>query len=616
MTKDCSRKRKAGHRACALCKLKKLKCDGNNPCGRCTKSGVPKECKYGLDKRASRFDKKNGVKAFIFKSSSFGAQYPSEGSPQNEAVTHSLPEQKLGTAPESSGDIVQDTFPLFDETRDLENDMWDLKPMEFDLSSFSLQEIGFDDFLRVFDDSSVSICIQDRDCCSLCPETADMTQGFGSGGNDDQESKLKRSDFIEILFQSDHHAPPGISKNHLLELEKRHKNLQNSAADSNDIFLLSTVLCLGALTMHKRELLHCSSTQNEGLVSKGFMPNRVARAFEYYTISKNLIPKVLSCPSIDGFCGLVLMANFMTMMVPLEEQFYLSANALQIAVSLKLHKQEMFDELVEINSHNVGLFFLFWNIWCSSCMLASFLGVKPVLSLADMSLPLPLDMAVAENMSFLSLTFVQLRIQTASFLNKVSNHLFTEGPMTSITFMGLEEELHDISNQIVKLKSLPIMDEHTYHRCRLFILELASMESQAALLLYRSNLLCKRSFEAVHFAKRIVYEIWSHYTKQFEKNERDLINHLDWNFSYPLRTAFLTLWIACIVLRKYQQHLCFIQNDNLTEYTLAIEVLQDLVKLLPIHQNLLALLNSPHEGNESQHLAPDQSLQFWMSMLA
>lgn len=609
MTAARSGKRKVGRRACMLCKLKKLKCDGNYPCGRCAKLGVPSECGYEVDRRKCRAYGSDGTKAYVFKSSPFSSQHPSEGCFKNEATVHHLSEHKIETSPDPLSKSIQDATLSFNERKDSEYNMWNFKPMVFNFNNFNLQDVGFDDFLRVFDDVD-PFSTEDGSDQFPFAEPAELPLG-APFGNDNKESRLERSDLIEILFQSDYHAPPGISKDHLLDLERRHENLQDDSADSNDIFLLSTTLCLGALTSHKRELLR---TRNEGFVSRSSIPDRAARAFNYYTIAKNLIPDVLLHSSIDGFCGLVLMANFMTMMVSLEEQFYLSANALQIAVTLRLHEREKFNELVKINSHNIGLFFLFWNIWCSSCMLGSFLGVKPTLPLADIGIPLPFDMAVTGNLSSLSLKFMQLRIQIASLLTKISRY-YIEDHMTTATFMGLEEELHDISNQVAKLKCLPILDEHTYHRSRLLILELVSMESQVALLLYRSNLLCKRSFEAVHTAKKIVYEIWSHYSKQFEKNERDLINHLDWNFSYPLRTAFLTLWIACIVLRKYQRLLSFLQDDNLTEYTLAIEVLQDLVKLLPVHQNLLNLITSLGEAGKPHSLGPDRSSHFWMSLL-
>ncbi|CAI7283938.1 BAD_collapsed_G0017990.mRNA.1.CDS.1 [Saccharomyces cerevisiae] len=53
------------------------------------------------------------------------------------------------------------------------------------------------------------------------------------------------------------------------------------------------------------------------------------------------------------------MANFMTMMISLEHQLYLSINALQLAVALNLNDNTKCMELLESNSDGIGVILLF-----------------------------------------------------------------------------------------------------------------------------------------------------------------------------------------------------------------------------------------------------------------
>lgn len=117
-------------------------------------------------------------------------------------------------------------------------------------------------------------------------------------------------------------------------------------------------------------------------------------------------------------------------------------------------------------------------------------------------------------------------------------------------------------------------------------------------------------------AKSIIHEIWSHYTKQFPKNEKEIIEHLDWNFCYPFRTASLTLCVSCVILLRYTQAIKFLEDSDLFEYVLAIEILQDLIQLLPIEQKLTDLIKASSEpkgttiGSNS-----DSFVEFWGCML-
>lgn len=89
-----------------------------------------------------------------------------------------------------------------------------------------------------------------------------------------------------------------------------------------------------------------------------------------------------------------------------------------------------------------------------------------------------------------------------------------------------------------------------------------------------------------------------------------MLEKLDWNFCYPLRTATLTLWISCNILLKYKQMIEFMRSDPF-EYILALEVLEGLVQVLPIEQQLIDLLKSP----KSSVMETDGCTgRFWTSM--
>ncbi|QEU59503.1 hypothetical protein KDRO_C00210 [Kluyveromyces lactis] len=588
--------------ACLECKKRKQKCDGQKPCGRCTKLNV--KCVYGTDRRKDKRKNKDGSNMFIFKNQTLCNDKISG------VVPHSSSHDTIMTK-----ETWEPSYPLFSDDVNsadiisIENTDGSV-PLQFDLDFTSLESCDVNDFLRLIGDTFPANNAEILEMNQMGDfNTPSISQSIQ---DDKSQFAIQRNRLIDVIFGNDSHTPPGILREHILELSERHKDLEAVDFDNNGKFLLSTVLCLGALTLRKRELLNRDSNQP----SPSGIPEVAAGAYKYYTIATDLIPAVHAAPNIDGFCGLVLMANFMTIMIPLEGQLYLSNNALEVAVALNLHKRENYDEMIVSNPAQLGVFLLFWNLWCSSCMLATLLGKQPFLALDNISLPPPHQMKPTISPSPLSINFMRLRIQLATLQTKIFQRLYVYGSLNKVLFQEIETELSLLSTQISNMKSYPIYDEGLFYRSKVLMLELSCLKAHNAFLLYRPNLIQKKSLHAVEAAKHIILEIWSHYTKQFPKNEKDLVDHLDWNFSYPLRTASLTLSISCVILQKYQQSLHFLEEYGIFEYNLALGVLNDLIQVVPIEKRLINLLTvsraTVEDSNESNR---EDSLRFWTNML-
>lgn len=398
-------KKKAVSLACTVCKKRKLKCDGNNPCSRCNKLKTPEKCSYCTDRRKDKRTIQNGSRIFVFKNQNIS----NENNLLEKNDEHLLSDKSRIQTAELEPNINISEFDT-SEIEIVDTGIWNNSLLtDFDFNNFSTEGADVDDFLKLLGDSSFPI---GQEGLSYFPDTigpntltSDVTEATES-----DDYTIKRSHLINILFEDESHAPPGISKKHLLELELRYGDLESTEGSSDEKFLLATSLCLGSLTIRKRELLNQSSSENYPLLSEDGIPKLTADAYKYYTFAKALIPDLLPCPTIDGFCGLVLMANFMTIMISLEGQLYLSINALQIAVALNLNNREKCKELLELNADSVGLILLFWNIWCSSCMLTTFHGKKPFITLEDITTPLPCELQFSNKKCELSINFMQLRI--------------------------------------------------------------------------------------------------------------------------------------------------------------------------------------------------------------
>ena len=329
---------------------------------------------------------------------------------------------------------------------------------------------------------------------------------------------------------------------------------------------------------------------------------------KYYNVAKILVSDLLLRPTIDGFCSLVLIASFITIMISLEDQLSLSKNFLQLAVVLNLNNSEKCEEFLESKGYGIDVILLFWNLWCSSCMLATIHGRSPFITLQNITTPLPYELHSGNENSALSLDFTQHRIKLAEMQGMVFQQLYTSNTINELQFINLEREFEQVSIQVTRLKGSSIFKEHLFYRSRVLMLELSCSRAQTSFLLYRPYLISGKSVQVVTMAKSIIHEIWSYYTKKFSNNEKERRKHLDWNFCYPIRTASLTLCVSCIILLKYKQVMRFHGDIEQFEYALALEILQDLVQILPIEQKLLDLVKAPVN---SQWPSDDNFVNFW-----
>lgn len=588
--------------ACLECKKRKQKCDGQEPCGRCANLNV--KCIYGTDGRKDKRKKiKDGSNMFIFKNQTLFSDKCIDVIPR--CFSHSSI---------ADGETCNPSFPAFSDEVNFA-DMISTEnttgsaPLHFDSDFTNIETFDVNNFLRLIGDP---FFLTNDDTFEV-NEIGNSQPILTRTSSNKLETSIQRNDLIEVLFENDSHTPPGILRDHILELSETYDDLEAIHSENNGKFLLSAVLCLGALTLRKRELMN----RDKNKPHLNGISEVASEAYKYYTIATDLIPSVLETPNIDGFCGLVLMANFMTLMIPLEGQLYLSNNALEVAVALNLHQREYYNKMLISNPAQTGVFLLFWNLWCSSCMLATLLGKEPFLTVETISLPRPHEMQPIMNSNPLSIDFMRLRIQLATLQSKIFRSLYVYGSLDKALLQEIETELSLVSTHISNMKGYPIYDKKLFYRSKVLMLELSCLKAHNIFLLYRPNLIQKRSLHAVDAAKHIILEIWSHYTKQFPKNAQELVDHLDWNFSYPLRSATLTLSISCIILLKYQQSLDFSEEYNIFEYTLALDVLDDLIQVIPIDERLVKLLKVTTSATveDTNKLIKEDSLKFWTSML-
>ncbi|KAI0464539.1 hypothetical protein LJB42_002154 [Komagataella kurtzmanii] len=583
-------KSKAVKSACLDCKRQKLKCDGNKPCSRCIQMEIPKTCKYIAEGRKDKRSFENGSRNFVFKDQVFrrsDSLSKTRKNNQNKVAASNL------DGGESNPRFISEEF-CSESNQDGKNLPCRDYQLDFDFNDFNTEAEDMNRFLELLGDDFL---LHDQE---LYPHHQNISFSVVSGTNSTEVTEpeklfSQRDHLIEILFENEIHVPPGISKQHLLDLEKTYDDLREIGGNSDQKFLLCTALCLGALTIRKRELLNQSTVEKPATILRNSIPKISSDAYNYCNIAKALILDVLSSPTIDGFCGLALMANFMTMMISLEGQLYLTTNALQIGMALDLHRREKCNELVESDANGLGLILLFWNVRCSACMLSAFHGRQPLIVPENISTPQPCELLPENKLNELVMNFMQVRIQLAALQSKILVEIYGSG-FTDEAFTKLEKELEYISAQVESNKSCPTFEKHAFYRSRLLMLELSCLRAQTVLLLYRPKLITGKSLRAVNVAKSIILDIWSQYTKQYPSNKREMLEHLDWNFCYPLRTATLTLWISCAILLEYKHMIDFMRTSDSFEYILALEVLEGLVQILPIEQQLIDLLKSPNDS--------------------
>lgn len=535
--------------ACLRCKKKKVSCDSGRPsCSRCEKQNTP--CIYLQDKR---IDKKS--------------------SSQKNKKRVNVPEKAQTEIPVSS-ELPKSYLRPDNSTVDFNFDKfmgyWNSDCLEIEEDTINhslLPDFDINQFLKYLDDDASPI---------IDPVKVEQSPHI---------------DLIESVFQNKTHPPPGIVKQYIIDIDHMYYG-EKKDLPKDAIFLLSTILCLGALTLAKRDLLAQKIRPNEITVSD---------AFTHYQKAKSYLTDILENPSINGFLGLVLMANFMTLMLSLEGQMFLCFNALQIAVSLGLNIQPFEGEG---DNHII----LFWSLWCSSCMLAGFHGRQSPLNISDIKVSRPIDLLSIENYGNWGGTMFNARIDFAQAFS-LAHQVSKLGPGQE--FDALATFVNNLSNHLENLKSIPSADFDLYNRRIFYFKELECWRAQTIMLLYSDQLVRGRSLNSVLEAQRIIRDLWFYYTYDFPENQERLISYLDWNFSYPFRTASLTVWIACVIIHRYKQSVPYLEHENIVEFQIGYKTLKLLVKIIPIEHHLLESLDKLLDGT----ISTNSYCNFWLKRL-
>lgn len=519
-------------KACNRCKKLKCKCDGTRPiCIRCLKHGC-KDCRYPPDRRFDKRQRVNGIDKFIFKNGSSSRARRKEPDTQNVNRITPCNEQNSSSI-DSDSNIA---------------DKW----LELDISTFF--DFDFDQFMNYLDlDFSIDAA-----------QPADLENIMH------QEPENHYCKLLDVVFSNDSHKPPGITKKMILDLIYKDKT-------PDEIFLQSLVLAIGALTLSKAELLNQSHSDSR-ISDNLSIPKVALEAYEYYTKAKNIIPQILETPTKNGFRGLVLLSNFITVLIPVRFQMVMSHNALQVAFSLGLHRVNYVDP----ESEDHDLIISFWGLWCSTCMVSSLHNVLPPL--------LKTHIKSTTNLKFPNehtREFFFLRIDWADIQCKILQYKNTD----------IRDEYHQLNQDIIRLnermnflQEMVLNDYASYKRSELFNIELSCWKSQSIMLLSLPDLLNKVSIRAAIEAKRIIKELWNYYNPKII-HDIEFVKTLDWNFSFPLRTATLTLWLSCIVLSKYINLTDYLTFD-IYEYKLCHSLLESLTNMFPINREIFSALEN------------------------
>ena len=237
--------------ACLECKKRKQKCDGQKPCSRCAILSV--QCLHGTDRRKDKRKVKDGSNMFIFKNQTL-CNRKNHGTAA-PVLSHDIAMAKDAHVP---------SYPYFHEeispTDILSIDStFRSAPMQLEGDFSSLKSCDVNDFLRLIGDT---FPVNDMDILGMKPTANSDVQSISRSARDEKlQVAIQRRRLIDVIFGNDSHTPLGIRKEHILELSERHEDLEVLDFDNNGKFLLTTVLCLGALTLRKRELLNRDSNQ-------------------------------------------------------------------------------------------------------------------------------------------------------------------------------------------------------------------------------------------------------------------------------------------------------------------------------------------------------------------
>lgn len=544
-------------KACTCCKQKKLKCDGLQPvCSRCKKSGIT-ICRYPPDKRIDKTRRHNGNKMFIFKDHALTgkSEKPQERKQlviQDLAESQTANEQVLLQQP-------SDSIPLFPGAGyELGGNVEYLLPQQEleQANNYNWSDLDIEHFLRCLDDSLTMEAFESLSQL-LLEVPLDSAVYLVS----------PHQELIDAVFYNQNHKPPAISRDEIMSLDM--KPLDEKAKD--EIFLESVVLALGSLTLAKRDLVRQrTEASSDSLHLK--IKAVASDAFDFYSKAKSLIPVVMDKPTKNGFRGMVLMANYMSILHNLATQMQICYDALQVAVSLNLDSASPDDAVNE----DSDLVITFWSLWCSACMLSAFHGRLPPIRRDDITTTVDIKMSnrhVEE--------FVKIRIELADLYCQVVKYVNQNGECPAQltgTLMQLNEKISHVEDDYA-------LDERSYHRREVLNLELNCWKSQIGMLIHLPRLDQKKSTRSANVAKSVIKELWSYYEPDFFQS-RNILENLDWNFSYPLRTATISIFIACIVLVKYIKSVDYL-NYEFVEYKLGLRLLRSLTSMMPINKYLL-----------------------------
>lgn len=433
-----------------------------------------------------------------------------------------------------------------------------------DLESFDIipENLDIDKFFRYLDDS---LTATSQGTIRSVPNVAPNPTEFHN-----VEIQNKKN-LIDAIFSDGSHTPPAISRMLITNIAMK----PSRAFD--ETFLYNSVLALGALTLAKRDLVAMHATPiNEHQTRP---PAVASEAFKYYQKARNLIPNILETPTRDGFKGLVLISNFMSILLTLEAQMFISFNALQVGVSIGLDSVSKF----AAGSEEFGLVIAFWELWSTACMLSSFHGRFPPVRRDEITTTLDLNMKKSHEEQFFRLRvgFAELHCQLSKMHNQRSAELDSKFETLSLTLMELEERY--------------LADKLDFHRNELLVLELKCWRAQAAMLYHLPDLDQKRNTRSFVEAKTILRELWVYYNPKIFQGSH-LLKTLDWNFTTPLRTATISICLALTVITKHIKAVDYLSFE-MYEYQLSRKLLDGLVAIMPINRYLITDLDHLRGSN-------------------
>lgn len=540
-------------KACVRCKQKKVKCDSMEPsCSTCLKLGL--RCESSSDRRIDKRTVQDGISSFVFKNS--GSKNKRR---QSYEKSNFVGSSGLIPTPISSSEGGP-PVGLFDRSTQLDSNSF-LSCLEFGDTGELLYELDIENFFLNVDGSSGLDQVDSHQTAPLGD-----TASAASLGTDSTEA-FSHLLLIDTVFNDESHTPMSITRLMMMAIDAK------SQKSEDESFLLNIVLAIGALTLGKRDLAQSSVgfSTNASNLNSSLVASEVVK---YFQNARHFNSFILEKPSRNGFRGLVLMANFLTGLLTLEAQMIVSFHALQIAVSLGLHRIEE----TELLEENYELSIAFWELWCSACLFSSFHDRLPPIRIDEISTPSKLKMENAFDEDFF-----QLRIRLAEI------HCQVRKNSVAVPKHDLRRALADVMETVDSLEEQISFDEQAFHRRELLLLELKCWKSQALMLDNRYELSRNRSKLAVNEARKIVRELWSHYNPEtFKKGI--LLAHLDWNYTYPLRTATMCAFTAARILTEFINSVGFLSFDYF-DYSMSRKLLDTLTNLMPINKPLLKNLD-------------------------